>query len=280
MREVAAVFVALLAAGCSSQAAPPAPATGVSNQLATSSPPPIDSSSLNAAARALDADQRPPAPQFITLTGTVLETMDSGGYTYLRLKTADGEAWAAVQKAVVKKGSPATVVNGVTMTDFESKTLKRKFASIVFGSLGSGAPTAPAGEMDAETKAHIAEQHAGVVSGTVSPEMGGISVKRAEGPDARTVAEVFAGKATLKDKVVTLRGKVVKYNPGIMGRNWIHLRDGSGSHDKKDDDITATTADGAALGDVIVVRGTVHLDRDFGAGYAYPVIIEDARITR
>ena len=79
---------------------------------------------------------------------------------------------------------------------------------------------------------------------------------------------------------MSVRGKVVKYNPDIMGRNWIHLRDGSGSRDKKDDDITVTTTETAAVGEVVVVRGTVHLDRDFGAGYAYPVILEDAQITK
>ena len=87
-------------------------------------------------------------------------------------------------------------------------------------------------------------------------------------------------KNLIKDTVVAVRGKVVKYNPGIMGKNWIHLRDGSGSREKKDDDITVTTLDSAAVGDVVLVRGTVHLDRNFGAGYVYPVIIEDAKVSK
>ena len=65
-----------------------------------------------------------------------------------------------------------------------------------------------------------------------------------------------------------------------MGRNWIHIRDGSGSREKKDDDLTVTTQDGAAVGDVVVVKGVVHVDRDFGAGYSYPVVLEDAKVTR
>jgi hypothetical protein len=279
MRQVVATLAAVLAIGCGSQAAPPSPARGIAGQRDTTTPPPIDSSSLSAAAQGMDRAAPPQADG--GLTGTVLETIDSGGYTYLRLQTAGGEVWAAVRQAAVKKGSQVTVVNGMPMVGFESKTLKRKFDQIVFGSLGSsaasGAPAAGA-EMDPQVLAGIAAQHAGVTSGPA--DVGEIGVEKAEAKDARTVAEIFAGKASLKDTLVSVRGKVVKYNPGIMGRNWIHLRDGSGSRDKKDDDITVTTAETAAIGEVVVVRGTVHLDRDFGAGYAYPVILEDAKITK
>jgi len=65
-----------------------------------------------------------------------------------------------------------------------------------------------------------------------------------------------------------------------MGRNWLHIRDGSGSREKKDDDLTVTSADGAAVGDVVVVKGVARVDRDFGAGYAYPIVLEDAKVTR
>jgi hypothetical protein len=110
--------------------------------------------------------------------------------------------------------------------------------------------------------------------------MGEIKVKKAEGPNGKTVSEIYAGKASLKGASVAVRGKVVRYNPGIMGKNWIHLRDGSGSNEKKDNDVTVTTLDSAALGDVILVKGKVQLDRDFGAGYAYPIIIEDAKVSK
>ena len=103
---------------------------------------------------------------------------------------------------------------------------------------------------------------------------------KAEGVDGKAVAEIFAGNASLKDAPVAVRGKVVKYNPGIMGKNWIHLRDGSGSREKRDDDITVTTSDSAAVGDIVLVRGTLHLSRDFGAGYTYPVTIEDAKVSK
>ncbi len=219
------------------------------------------------------------------IVGTVLETMDAAGYTYMRLKTGQGEIWAAVPKSAVKKGSEVTIVNAVIMNGFESKTLKRKFDRIVFGNIDGGAgapegfaPFAPGHGTPKGNQATVAGPHAGLANAPA--ETGKIKVKKAEGAEGRTIAEIFAGKASLKDKSVVVRGKVVKYNPGIMGKNWIHLRDGSGSMEKKNDDLTVTTLDAAAVGDVVVVRGTLHLDRDFGAGYTYPVIIEDAKVSK
>ena len=225
------------------------------------------------------------APSFIT--GTILETMDAAGYTYMLLKTPKGEIWAAVNKTTVKKGAEVTVFNATPMDGFESKTLNRKFDHIVFGTLGTG--TGASGGLSPMALGHgsplgkqaqtgMVEQHAAVAN--APSDVGKINVKKAEGANGKTVAEIFAGKVSLKDTTVAVRGKVVKYNPGIMGKNWIHLRDGSGSREKKNDDITVTSSDSVAVGDVVLVKGTVHLDRDFGSGYTYAVIIEDAKISR
>jgi hypothetical protein len=238
----------------------------------------------------MSSEAADPAPSGViagSVTGTVLETMDAAGYTYMRLKTPKGEIWAAVQKATVKKGSEVTVVNAMPMNNFESKTLKRKFDQIVFGSLGSAtgtsagpSPLAPGHGVSAEKQAQaaMAEQHAGLANAPV--DSGKIMVKKAEGPEGKTVSEIYAAKAALKDTSVAVRGKVVKYNPGIMGKNWIHLRDGSGSNEKKDNDLTVTTSGSAAVGAVVLVKGKVHLDRDFGSGYVYSVIIEDAKVSK
>ena len=224
-----------------------------------------------------------------SITGTVLETMDSGGYTYLKLKTDRGEVWAAVNKAAVKKGSTATVTNPLPMQNFESKTLKRKFDLIFFGELagpagGAGAPaeaaSLPPGHpaVGGDSKSMMAAQHAAAASGPA--DVGPIKVAKATGASGKTIAEVFAQKTALKGTEVAVRGKVVKVTPEVMGKTWIHLRDGSGSADRKDNDLTVTTAGMAAVGDVVLVRGVVHLDRDFGAGYTYSVIIEDAQLSK
>jgi hypothetical protein len=114
----------------------------------------------------------------------------------------------------------------------------------------------------------------------IEPSVGDVRVPKAEGKEAKTVAEVFAERETLKNRSVAVRGTVVKSLSGIMGRNWLHVRDGSGSSTAKDDDLTVTSLQSAAVGDVVTVKGTVHVDRDFGAGYRYPVIVEDATFVK
>ncbi|MCK6503046.1 hypothetical protein L6R53_06565 [Myxococcota bacterium] len=104
------------------------------------------------------------------------------------------------------------------------------------------------------------------------------AVPKAEGADARTVSEVFAQKAELAGKPVAVRGKVVKFNPNIMGANWVHLQDGSGSSTGGDHDLTLQIKDTVAVGDVVTIRGTVVTDKDFGAGYAYDVIVQDGAV--
>jgi hypothetical protein len=243
-----------------------------------------------AAAAETTATQAPaPAAAPGMLSGQVLETMNSGGYTYIRLETATGEAWAAVGQADVKVGSTISITPQMTMTDFESPTLKRKFASIVFGTLGQAGgamPAAmPAAMGDSPHGGAMGEMgsnpHAGGMGGaTPAAEAPIAKVAKAEGPDARTVEEIWAQKDALKGKRVVVRGVVVKYSSNIMGKNWIHLRDGSGSATKKNDDITVTTTSLAAKGDTVIVTGKIATTIDIGAGYAYEVMIEDASVAK
>jgi hypothetical protein len=275
MRRLSAVLLAALAiAGCKKKE--PAPQAGAPN--------------VAVAAQG--------APASATIKGKVLEKLDAPPYSYLKIKTADGEAWAAVPKTEAATGADVVVNGAMPMSDFESKTLKRKFAVVYFGTLagaadaappaaaagagmGAGAPggmgaTAPGG-MGAGGTEGIAAQHAAAAAGPT--DVGNVKVAKASGADARTVAEVYAQRASLKEKPVTIRGKVVKYNEGIMGRNWLHIRDGSGSAGK-DNDLTVTTLDKVAVGDVVLVKGTVRVEKDFGAGYSYPVIVEDAKLSK
>ena len=92
----------------------------------------------------------------------------------------------------------------------------------------------------------------------------------------KTVQEVYQEKDKLNGKRVTLRGKVVKYNEAIMGKNWLHLRDGTGKEPAND--LTVTTQAKAKVGDMVLLEGTVTLNKDLGAGYNYDVIIEDAKV--
>ena len=92
-----------------------------------------------------------------------------------------------------------------------------------------------------------------------------------------TVASINQNKASLAGKTVKAAGKVVKVNNGIMGRNFLHLQDGSG--DATTGDLTITSKQTAKLGDQISISGVAVLNRDFGSGYMYPLLIEDATIT-
>jgi hypothetical protein len=211
-----------------------------------------------------------PAPM-TSVKGKVLEVKDVETYTYLRLKTKDGETWAAVAKTPVKTGADVTIENATVMNDFESKTLKRKFDRIVFGSLAGSGASKPAAGGD------MGALHAGIAKPV---EAGDIKVAKATGPDARTVAEVVAKRTDLKDKTVVVRGKVVKFTPEVLGKNWVHLRDGSGSAADGTNDVLVTTKDEARIGDVVVVKGVVHTDRDLGSGYSYKVLIEEATLQK
>ncbi|OIQ80351.1 hypothetical protein GALL_378950 [mine drainage metagenome] len=194
-----------------------------------------------------------------TVHGKVVTVKDVGGYTYLQLDTASGKTWAAVYTAPVHVGEAVTIEHAMVMKDFTSKAMGRTFPSIVFGMLqGSG---------EAAVKA-AAAQPAGPV----------VHVAKASGADARTVGEISAQRAALKGKTVVVRGKVVKYYPQIMGRNWVHLRDGTGSTADESNELLVTTNDTAKVGDIVTATGVVAVDKDFGAGYAYRVLLEQAHL--
>jgi len=254
-----------------------------------------------------DVQQQPAAQAGASaaIQGKVLERLDAPpDYSYLRLETAKGETWAAVPRTEVAVGSSVTVTDAMPMNGFESKTLNRKFDLVYFGKLQGDAGAPPAGPMGGAMAAgemppghpqtggamggamggmpggdptNMAAQHKAAAAGPA--DVGDVKVPKASGADARTVAEVWTQRAQLAEKPVTVRGKVVKFNGGIMGKNWVHLRDGTGTAGK-DNDVTVTTSDVVAVGDVVVAKGTVRVDKDFGAGYAYPVIIEDAKLAK
>lgn len=215
------------------------------------------------------AAAEPPAAQGQSVKGEVLEVKEVEAYTYLRLKTKEGELWAAVNKAPVQKGAQVTIENATVMSNFESKTLKKTFDRIVFGTLAGTGAASGGGD--------LGPIHRGVIQ---TPDAADVAVPKAPGPDARTVAEIFGKKAELKGKPVLLRAKVVKVTSAVMGKNWLHLRDGSGSAKDSTNDIIVTTKEQAAVGSIVVARGVVRTDVDLGSGYAYKVLIEDATLQK
>ncbi len=215
-------------------------------------------------------DTSPPMGQAIS--GAVLETMDAAGYTYVLVDTGDQQVWAAGPQTSVTVGEQVYLTDGMAMRDFHSETLDRTFDAIYFvGSIkGGSAPAAPGSVMQQAISGH------GQVSGAAAPASAVdlSNIEKVSG--GSTVAELFEGGQKLEGQEVSVRGRVVKVNAGIMGRNWLHIRDGSGSEGSND--LTVTTADMAKLGDLVVIRGTLKTNQDFGHGYSYEILVEQAKV--
>ncbi len=207
-----------------------------------------------------------------TMTGKVVETMNSGGYSYIRLEYKGKKTWFAAPQMAVTKGQVMTFELGMEMKNFTSKTLNRTFDSIYF----SDGPIAA----NSEGANKVASSSHGAKNTAPAATNEKISVKKAAGKNAYTIAEVYAKKASLNEKPAVIRGKVVKVSSGIMGKNWVHLQDGTGDASNGANELIATTLDSPAVGDVVTVKGTIFTNKDFGAGYKYDVIMEKATIQR
>jgi hypothetical protein len=205
--------------------------------------------------------------------GTVLETMDSGGYTYVFIETDNDQRWMATRQTAVQVGDKVQAFPGMPMTEFESKSLNRTFDVVYFldGLENLSAPTSPAAQPSGELPAG----HPNIDSAIETPAT---DTNVAELKPGQNIAYVYANKDSLASQQISLRGKVVKYNEGILGWNFIHIQDGSGDAADGSNDLTVTSKATTAMGETVVVTGTIILDKDFGAGYRFPLLIEDANI--
>jgi hypothetical protein len=200
--------------------------------------------------------------------GTVAETMESGGYVYIKLE--DGQ-WIAANHFPVSVGDTIQYSGAMEMNNFHSNTLDRTFESILF--VSQAGPAGDNGAVQANTPAQ-AHGAAGMqipaasaaqapVAGEVEPLAGG-----------KTVADIFAESGQLKGQVVSLNAKVVKVSSNIMGKNWVTLMDGTGT--EPDNRLMVTTKETVKPGDLVAVKGTVNTDVDLGYGYQYKVLLEDS----
>jgi len=211
-------------------------------------------------------------PGIQTVSGTVRETMDAASYTYVRVGTDKGDVWAAAPQFAVKVGERVTVPLEMPMQNFHSQSLSRDFPLIYFVSkIGREGDTQAA----SSSAPPLVSAH-----GASAPEPGERIQPMAAPGGGMTIADVWAKRSSLAGKTVTVHGKVVKFNGGILGKNWIHLQDGTGKAADQSNDITVTAAEDVVVkvGDTITVTGTVAIDKDFGAGYAYAAILENARV--
>lgn len=225
------------------------------------------------------------APATGGTTGTVVETMNASSYTYVQVDDGSKKIWAAAPQFAVAVGDKVTVPDGMAMRDFQSQALGRKFDLVYFvsaievvghGSAGGKVAAAHGGgehSADGAAPGHAAGGHP-MIATTPAAAVDLSNIKKADG--GQTIAELFANKTTLAGKDVIVRGRVVKYVPSVMGKNWIHIQDGTGGAGTND--LTVTTGATAAVGNTVLVRGKLSTEKDFGFGYKYEVLIEDAAV--
>ncbi|MCK5913831.1 MAG: DNA-binding protein [Desulfuromusa sp.] len=224
-------------------------------------------------------------------SGTVIETMNSGGYTYVYVDNGTDKVWAAAPEFSVAVGDEVMVPEGMAMHNYHSQTLNRDFDVVYFveavlnaSSPAMAAPAKGSGMMGGSSMMganpadmKIPEGHPSISGAKAPEEVDLTAIQKADG--GMTIGEIYTGKADLADKTVTLRAKVVKFSPQIMGTNWLHLQDGSGNLEAGTHDLTVTSDVNVSVGDTVVVSGALTLDKDFGYGYKYNLIIESATVT-
>jgi len=206
-------------------------------------------------------------------SGTVVETMNAAGYTYVQVDSGTEKIWAAAPAFTVAVGDSVVVPDGMPMTNYHSKTLERDFSVVYFvdSILNASSPDS------AMAEGGMQEDQSQKTKAPAADDVDLTNIAKPEG--GLTVGEIFGDKANLSGQEVTLRGKVVKFSPKIMGKNWLHIQDGSGDSEAGTHDLTVTTDITAEVGDTVLVKGPLTLDKDFGYGYQYDLIIEDAAIT-
>lgn len=202
----------------------------------------------------------------------VVESLNGGGYTFIKGNENGNEFWIAIREMEVNVGDVYYFTGSMVMNNFESKSLDRTFETILFVDKVSNTPPSNTGNITKEEA--IAEIEASHSKPQVEP-MTNINVSPL--PDSYTVEFVNKEKSSLAGKTVKIKGIVTKYNGSIMQRNWIHLQDGTSFGESID--ITVTSNQETKVGDTIIIEGTVAVDKDFGAGYFYEVIVENAKIT-
>lgn len=199
--------------------------------------------------------------------GVVLDRIAVDAYVYVRLDIGTRTLWAAGPKVPVQVGQRAAFVDALPMDRYYSKGLGITFDRVYFAEALKLGASAPAGSSSA--RAPAAAPPAAPVDFS--------SIQRP--PGGRTVAELLAEGSPEGNQEVVLRARVVKVVHNVMDRSWIHLRDGTGAEGANDLTVTSKDAQ-VAVGDLVLVRGVLIRDKDFGYGYRYARIIEDARITR
>ena len=194
----------------------------------------------------------------------VAEVIQGSSYTYIKAKESSGDKWMAVSRQEVQTGVVYYYDEALPMNNFHSKEIDRTFEEIFFVNSISTSPIAQGqmGQMESHMGKVDIQQNSAI---NIEKEAGEI-----------TVAQIFANRGEYSGKETEIRGVVVKVNEQVMGKNWIHIQDGTS--DNGNFDLTVTSADLPNLNDEVTMKGKIILNKDFGYGYIYEVIMEDAKV--
>jgi hypothetical protein len=197
-------------------------------------------------------------------TVVVQDVIQAKGYTYLNVKENDSEFWIAITKREIETGETFSFADGLAMKNFTSKELQRTFETIYFVGNVFDNETSLSGGKQSEESPHQKKPTIGKKEISIEAVEGGISI-----------GELFSNRDSYANEIVLIKGQVTKVNRAIMGSNWVHLQDGTSGSGKFD--LTITTQAEVSVGDIVIFQGLIVLNKDFGSGYAYEVLMEEAK---
>jgi len=219
------------------------------------------------------------------VSGTITEALTADKFTYFQLDTGSEKLWITSPLAKIQSGDKVSVTVKSPILNFHSKSLNRDFDAIYFVSevladgknsvmenstMGMGSTTGS----DATAKSPMGNMHMPDMSTGMAAKSGPVeNIEKVQ--DGKTVAEILASKAELAGQAIRIRGKVISYTANMLGKNWIHLKDSS-----SDQDIILTTYNEVKPGDIIVAQGQLVVDKDYGNGLKYEILLEDVKITK
>jgi len=205
------------------------------------------------------------------VSGEVVEVIQVPKYTYLRLSGAGvSERWVAISTTPIEKGQKVSILAETTMTNFESPSLRRTFSEIKFGTLHQG------GCVDSKSHGQGSDCAGKTADTDAMPVVK--AVARATGQNSHNVAEIKVKRRELAGKRIRLRAVVVKVTLDVLGKTYLHVRDGSGDEKASTNDLAVTTSLRPNKGDTLLIEGTLAIDQDLGSGYRFDAILENAEV--
>jgi len=212
-----------------------------------------------------------PTNEFTTVK--VKEVEQVGSYTYLLVKAKGPEYWLAVPSMEASSGETYHYQGGMLMTDFYSKELDKTFEKVLFlEALFAGNPSSMYEPKETNIPQDSNQPQERMHENMVTIEKSDVKMETVEG--TVTISELFSNPGAYEGKTIRVNGEVTKYNAAIMERNWVHIQDGTEFEGKFD--LTATSIEPFEVGRTVILEGTLALNKDFGYGYIYEILLEKA----